>query len=623
MDDALSIATNAAANEIRRNRTMVDFALLYADKGLRVLPLHTVHSFACSCGMADCHSPAKHPLTRNGVKDASYEAAQIREWWHLYPDANIGLATGRGLLVIDIDPKNGGSLEVLNALVALPPTATLRTGSGGLHLYFKYDRSLVIRNSAGKLAPGIDVRGENGYVVAPPSMHISGNRYRWDKHDGYVPAPEALLQLVRENAPPSPRLAQVNTALDLAPTHENTTSSPALVQSSSSQFIPEGKRNSTLVSLAGSLRNQGANEEALFITLQALNKGCCQPPLTEYEVRQICKSAGNWTPGVSGKVPSRGAMLVSQVSALMSEDLSSPPWAIPGLLPEGVSLLAGKPKMGKSWLALGLAISIAQGHNALGKLPTNQGTVLYLGLEDNKQRICSRVSKLLVGATPPDALFWTGSCFPLTMGGLTDLEAWIMAASQPRLIVIDTLARVRAANGNSNGNVYADDYAAITPLKTLAEQYHLSILLIHHLRKSGASDPMDEISGSTGLTGATDCNMVLQRERGQNKAALHITGRDVEDQVLKLSFDIATGLWSISNTPADERPLSSVRASIISLLTQKDQPLSPMEIATTLGLDTDIVRKKLSLMKQAGQIGSAARGLYQLKASTLDIDDPL
>ena len=134
---------------------------------------------------------------------------------------------------------------------------------------------------------------------------------------------------------------------------------------------------------------------------------------------------------------------------------------------------------------------------------------------------------------------------------------------------------------------------------------------------------MDEISGSTGLTGATDCNMVLQRERGQNKAALHITGRDVEDQVLKLSFDIATGLWSISNTPADERPLSSVRASIISLLTQKDQPLSPMEIATTLGLDTDIVRKKLSLMKQAGQIGSAARGLYQLKASTLDIDDPL
>ncbi len=134
---------------------------------------------------------------------------------------------------------------------------------------------------------------------------------------------------------------------------------------------------------------------------------------------------------------------------------------------------------------------------------------------------------------------------------------------------------------------------------------------------------MDEISGSTGLTGATDCNLVLQRERGQNKAALHITGRDVEDHVLKLTFDPTNGLWSISNTPADEKPLSPIRESIISLLRQKDQPLSPMEIATTLGLDTDIVRKKLSLMRQSGQIGSAGRGLYQLKASMLDIDTPL
>jgi hypothetical protein len=328
-------------------------------------------------------------------------------------------------------------------------------------------------------------------------------------------------------------------------------------------------------------------------------------------VRQICKSAVNWTPGVSGQVPSNGALVVKQVATLMAEELSSPPWAIPGLLPEGVSLLAGKPKMGKSWLALSLAISIAQGENALGSLPTNQGTVLYLGLEDNEQRICSRVGKLAQG-TPP-ALFWSGSCAPLTTGGLTDLEAWIAAATAPRLVVIDTFARVRAQNGMSNGSVYADDYAAITPLKYLAEQYHLSILLIHHLRKSGASDPMDEISGSTGLTGATDCNMVLQRERGQNKAALHITGRDVEDQVLKLSFDDQNGRWSLNAAPDDEKPLSPVRESILSLLAQKDHPLSPSEIATALDLENDVVRKKLSLMKKDGQVLSETYGLYQLK----------
>ncbi len=435
-------------------------------------------------------------------------------------------------------------------------------------------------------------------MVAPPSIHASGNRYRWDKRGGYTPAPDALLQLLLEKAP--------------APlVHKEPPQSPTPL---ASRFITEGKRNATLVSLAGSLRNQGANEEALFIVLQAMNKGCCQPPLSETEVRQVCKSAANWTAGANGRVSSADAMIVKNVASLMAGELAAPPWAIPGLLPEGVSLLAGKPKMGKSWLALSLAISIAQGQVALGGLPTRQGSVLYLGLEDNEQRICSRVSQMLQDAPPPDALFWAGACAPLTMGGLADLEAWITAAEQPRLIVIDTLARVRAQNGSGSGNVYADDYAAIVPLKQLAEQYHLSILLIHHLRKNGASDPMDEISGSTGLTGATDCNMVLQRERGQNRASLHVTGRDVEDQECKLAFDPQTGLWSLSHAPREEQ-LSAIRESILALFTQKQRPLSPTEVAGELGLEYDVVRKKLSLMKLAGQICSVNRGLYQLPSN--------
>jgi AAA domain len=158
-------------------------------------------------------------------------------------------------------------------------------------------------------------------------------------------------------------------------------------------------------------------------------------------------------------------------------------------------------------------------------------------------------------------------------------------------VVIDTLARVRAHNGNSSGSVYADDYAAIVPLKQLAEQYHLSILLIHHLRKSGASDPMDEVSGSTGLTGATDCNMVLQRERGQNFASLHITGRDVEDQVLNLAFDPLTGCWSLANAPATD--LSTIRESILALLAQQEQSLRTSEIAEALGLESNVIRQRL------------------------------
>jgi Bifunctional DNA primase/polymerase, N-terminal/AAA domain/Primase C terminal 1 (PriCT-1) len=494
MNEPLAQANSQDANEARYKRTLLDFALLYAKEGQRILPLQSLRSpGCCSCGFDSCRSVAKHPRTFNGVKDASNVPSLIREWWHLYPEANIGIATGKGLLVIDIDPQNGGSLEALNALVALPATATVRTGGGGLHLYFSYDPWHRIRNSVSKLAPGIDIRGENGYVVAPPSIHASGNRYRWDQHSGYIQAPAALLELLEAQAPPpllyndvstistsattNPTISTSDTTIPTISTSDNaiptiSTSDPSLVKKErpapatthalSGRFIPEGKRNSTLVSLAGSLRNQGANEEILFLVLQSMNTGCCQPPLLDAEVRQICKSAAAWTPGENGSVSPRKVMIVKHVASLMEEDLPSPPWAIPSLLPEGVSLLAGKPKMGKSWLALSLAISIAQGHNALGKLSTNQGSVLYLGLEDNEQRICSRMTSLLQEDPPPDALYWAGACPPLTMGGLIDLEAWITSATHPRLVVIDTLARVRAHNGMSSGSVYADDVRHLT-----------------------------------------------------------------------------------------------------------------------------------------------------------------
>src|SRR5450631_1210733 len=240
MSDAVYV-NNAMANEVRRNRTLADFALLYADEGFRVLPLQSLRSpGCCSCGFASCSSVAKHPRTFKGVKDATSKPEQVREWWRLYPDANIGIATGQGMLVIDIDPKHGGSLEALNAVIPLPPTATVHTGGGGFHLYFMCSLSYSIRNSVGKLAPGIDVRGENGYVVAPPSIHASGNRYYWESHKGFAVAPPALLALVEEKAPP---LLLYNTSPSPTPSITSSKTAPAQSSTTSSCFIPEGKCN--------------------------------------------------------------------------------------------------------------------------------------------------------------------------------------------------------------------------------------------------------------------------------------------------------------------------------------------------------------------------------------------
>src|SRR5450755_817672 len=599
-----SFPVSSSSHEPQRPRTMLDFALYYANEGLRVLPLHSARSAGCcTCGQANCSSVAKHPITRNGVKDASCDPAQIREWWRLYPDANVGIATGEGLLVVDIDPRHGGLLEALQAVVALPATATVQTGSGGPHLYFQYDKQLALRNTAGKLAPGIDTRAEGGYVVAPPSRHANGQRYRWkNRNPGYARIPDGLrLQMSKPvqspAAPPAPSPSQQV----LIP--------PPARPTAPGGCVPEGKRNMTLVSLAGSLRNLGANEEVLFLVLQAMNLAACRPLLPQAEVRQICASALKWESGTTSERLS-GLDGLKDAPTLLQQELPELQWAVPDLLPEGVTLLAGKPKMGKSWLALNLAIAITQGSPALGRLPTQRGQVLYLGLEDHERRIADRLRKVLQDDPAPVDLMWGGYWRSLTDGGLEDLKGYLTMYPATRLIIIDTLARVRPPTA-SGGSIYTEDYAIITPLKQFAEAHHLSILLIHHLRKNGASDPMDEISGSTGLTGATDCNMVLQRERGQREATLHITGRDVEEQTLHLTFDEDCATWSLlANTPATPR-LSPDRQAILDLLESMDRPMSPSEISALLSMEVEHVRKKLSLMKKAGQVSTNVRGLYQ------------
>ena len=162
---------------------MVDHALNYAEKGWHVLPLHTAVNGTCSCSKRDCGSPGKHPRTEHGLSDATTDPNIIKEWWTRWPDANIGVRTGQisGVVVLDIDPKNGGleSWSELQDIHGRVDALTCHTGGGGLHLYFQAPET-ELKSSAGEIAPGVDTRAEGGYVIAPPSLHISGNRYAWE-----------------------------------------------------------------------------------------------------------------------------------------------------------------------------------------------------------------------------------------------------------------------------------------------------------------------------------------------------------------------------------------------------------------------------------------------------------
>lgn len=183
--------------------TPLDAALAYAALGWPVFPVHAWVDGKCTCGK-ECEKPAKHPQTRNGFKDATTDERRIRAWWSRRPSANVGVSTGAasGLAVLDIDPDHGGD-ESLAALLAehgdLPETLVARTGGGGRHLYFRHPgEGKRVRNSTGDLAPGLDVRGDGGYVVAPPSIHASGGSYEWTKKQAPAALPGWLLRFMME-----------------------------------------------------------------------------------------------------------------------------------------------------------------------------------------------------------------------------------------------------------------------------------------------------------------------------------------------------------------------------------------------------------------------------------------
>ena len=196
-------------------------------------------------------------------------------------------------------------------------------------------------------------------------------------------------------------------------------------------------------------------------------------------------------------------------------------------------ILAGAPKIGKSWLALCLCLCVSQGQ-PLWNFATTQGEVLYLSLEDSFQRIQTRLFDLTEDA--PSTLHFAIMADTLKHGLEQQIEQFLTDHPDTKLVVIDTLQRVRSAG--SDRNLYANDYQDIGLLKRLADRRHIAILLIHHLRKLHDDDPMNMISGSTGLNGAADSTFVLQKNsRLANIASLHCTGRDIPDRTLKLEFE--------------------------------------------------------------------------------------
>jgi hypothetical protein len=264
-------------------------ALAYASLGWHVFPLHSWTGDACTCGKADCDRLAKHPiysLAPNGLKNATTDEATIRAWWTKAPSANIGIRTGKvsDLLAVDVDPKHGGweSLQALFERIGepFPPTVEAITGSGGRHFLFRMPEA-DIRNSAGKLGAGLDVRGNGGYIVAAPSLHRSGNRYQWTSDEATLAdLPYKLMLELAEPRRPERR--------STPPTGFEKRGAWTVGN------IGEGARNDTLFRRAAAMRGAGASEDEILDALHDLNNSC-SPPLNVRELSKIAASAATYS----------------------------------------------------------------------------------------------------------------------------------------------------------------------------------------------------------------------------------------------------------------------------------------------------------------------------------------
>ncbi len=226
---------------------------------------------------------------------------------------------------------------------------------------------------------------------------------------------------------------------------------------------------------------------------------------------------------------------------LMDMQFPKSRFCIHSLLPQGVSILGGAPKIGKSWMVLDWCVQIAKGES-IWNLPTENGTVLYLCLEDSLARIQDRLN--CITDDVPSNLYVATKSESIETGLIQQMQNFIITHTDTTLIVIDTFQMIR----NHSELSYANDYNEIGKLKQYADEMSISILLVHHLRKQNDDDPLNKLSGTTGISGAVDAVFVLDKDkRNESKANLLCTGRDIEQREFQLSFNKENCTWDLIN----------------------------------------------------------------------------
>jgi hypothetical protein len=427
----------------------MEYALSYIGQGYAVFPL----------------APnSKNPFTEHGFKDASKDPETVRQWWSRWPEANVGVVTGRisGIVVLDIDRKHGVDGAVSAAELDLPKTLTIRTPSGGFHLFFRAPQGVIVPRRIG-VRPGLDILGEGGYVVAAGS-YINGSAYEIARNLPIAECPEALINLAGK-------------------------ASLTEMPKSAPNKVGAGQRNNYLASLGGKLRHIGFSGDEMVAALLTVNLTRCDPPCSEAEVRRTAASIARYAP--NAEAAETGSPITARpISELLSA--SYPPVehvADPALIHPGLCLLYGPSGISKTYFALAWALSIASGRKFLAwDTPAPRG-VMYIDGELGGRTMQQRIRALQSGhELTLEAPFYTASFDDQASGIFPDLENeesqeryYLGIPDDVQVVVFDSLSTLASMSE-------ANDYKSWTTIQRFLlglRRRGLTAIVIHHANKGG------------------------------------------------------------------------------------------------------------------------------------------
>jgi DNA-binding transcriptional ArsR family regulator len=327
-------------------------------------------------------------------------------------------------------------------------------------------------------------------------------------------------------------------------------------------------------------------------------------------------------PGATAQASRRPVPKLITGIELGAKHFDPPRWVVPGLLPEGSALLVGSPKIGKSFIALDICLAVAAGGDLFGCIKgIDLGESIYLALEDNERRLKTRMLARLHGTDIPVGINFQTSWLRTDQGGLDDLHETLLKHPECRVVIVDTLAKIRPPTNGHRG-LYEQDYQAMSGFGKLAAEHHCAIVAVHHDRKQEADDILQTVSGSQGLTGAVDTILLMRRQRMTGDAVLAVTGRDIEqEQTYGLKWSPEHVAWTITGT-GPEALLSPERRAVLDIVKQHG-PISGRDIAAALhpgitvsrtSKEYNVIKKHLQKLTDSRLVNSTKDGYVSLSS---------